>query len=233
MPAALLAGIVTLSGNEDMLSAADATQLATLPHFTKGDFSITVSDTAGDLAFAGYAAGLALADHVQLSAASNLTVGAAETLIAMANFQVNDDAPLTIAGSLPHLLALATANLAHNNSILDHTAIALTANAVATVGQMQELAALPQFDLFSLNGYTITVEDSGRNLASFTANAAAMPSAYAMAGDATLDAMQAGVLAADNVSIGDNTLTVADTPACPALAERRRERARDRPGTIG
>ena len=116
-----LAGIVTLSGDETALSAAAATQLAALSHFNKGGYHVTVSDTAANLGFAGNAAGLALADHVQLSQASSMSVAAAEALIGMANFQVNNAAPLTIDDTLTNLLTLATANLAHNNSVLAAT----------------------------------------------------------------------------------------------------------------
>ena len=208
-----LAGAVTLSGDETALSAANATLLAALGDFTKGAYSVTVSDAAANLAFAGNAAGLALADHVQLSLASSMTVAAAEALIGMTNFQVNDAAPITIADTLPDLLGLASASLAHNGSVLAATPIELSTSAVATVAQMEALAALAQYSTFSLNGNTITVEDSGRHLASFTADTIAVPAAYVMIGDATLSAAQAGLLAAENVQLGDNNLTVADTPA--------------------
>ncbi len=139
-----LAGAITLSGNETALSAANATQLAGLSNFSKGSYQITVSDTAAHLEYAGNAAGLALANHIQISQASDLTVTAAETLIGMANFQVNNVAPITITGTLPHLLLLANASLAHNNSVLTATPIALSAEAIASVAQMAALAELPQ-----------------------------------------------------------------------------------------
>ncbi len=208
-----LAGAVTLSGDETALSAASATQLAALGDFTKGGFHVTVSDTAVNLRFAGYAAGLALADHVQLSLSSSMTVAAAEALIGMANFQANAyAAPLTITGTLPHLLLLASANLPFNNDILAATSIALSANCVASVAQIEALVALPQYGSFNLNGHTLTVQDSGVNLATLPLADLASASAVVMIGDATLNAVQAGVLASEHVSLGNNSLTVADTP---------------------
>ena len=135
-----------------------------------------------------------------------MSVAAAEALIGTANFQANDAAPMTIDDTLPNLF-VATASLPHNNAILATTAIELSANAVATVAQMHALAALAQSSTFSLNGNTITVEDSGRHLASFTPDSIAVPAAYVMLGDATLNATQADALAAENVQIGDNDLT--------------------------
>lgn len=207
-----LAHSVTLSGDEDSLSAAAAAQLAALSHFSKGSASITVSDVAAALALTANAAGLALADHVQLSQAGSLGVVAAETLIGSANFQVNAGATLTIADTLPDLLQLAGASLAHNGSVLTATPIELTADATVDAQQMQALLALPQAGLFSLNGYQITVEDSGRNLVALINAGNSVACSYVMVGDATLDATDADTLATNGVQIGSNTLTVMGTP---------------------
>ncbi len=206
-----LAGAVTLSGDETALSAANATQLAALSHFSKGGYDITVSDTAANLAFAGNSTGLALADHVQLSQASDMTVAAAEALIGMLNFQTNDAAPIAIVDTLPDLLGLASADLAHNSSVLAATPIELSENSVVTAAQIEALASLPQYGSFSLNGHTLTVEDSGKDLASLTPSDTAPAGSVVMIGDAILTATQADAVAALSVQLNGYDLTVADT----------------------
>lgn len=208
-----LAASVTLSGPETGLSAAQATALAGIAHFNKGANAVTVSDTAANLAFAGNAAGVALADHMQLSTAASLSAASAEALIGLANFQTNGAAPLSIADSLAHLLQLGSVTLSHNNALLQPTSIGLSEDATATVAQMAALAALPEFAHFSLNGHALTVMDSGRHLASYTPAVGATPTAIQMIGDATLTAAQANAIAALGANITDNLLTVSDTPA--------------------
>ncbi len=207
-----LATGVTLAGPEAALTAAQATALAGIAHFGKGGNSVTVADTAANLAFAGNAAGIALADHVQLSTAATLTAAAAEATIGLANFQTNGAAPLAIADTLGHLLQLGGVVLAHNNAMLQATAIGLSDDATATVAQMTALAALPQFAHFATNGHSLILADSGRHLAGFVAQAGAIPTAVQMVGDATLTAAQANALAVLSTAIGDNLLTVSDTP---------------------
>ncbi len=206
-----LAGAVTLSGDETALSAATATLLAQLGHFNKGGHHVTISDTAANLAFAGNAAGLALADHVQLSQASSMTVAAAEALIGMANFQVNTGAPITITDTLPDLLGLATAELPFNNTVLAATSIALSQNTIATAAQIEALTALPQYASFSLDSHTLTLADSGENLAALTPEEAAAAGSVVMIGDALLTAAQADALAALSINLGGYSLTVSDT----------------------
>ena len=207
-----LATDIGLSGAEPTLTAAQATALASLAHFSKGANSVTVVDTAGNLQFAGNAAGIALADHVQLSAPATLSVAAAEATIDLANFQTSGTAPLAIADSLTHLLQLGSVTLSHNNTALQATSIGLSEDAVATVAQMNALAALPEFAQFGLNGYTLTVIDSGRHLATYTPSGGATPTSVQMIGDATLTAAQANALATLGADIGDNLLTVSDSP---------------------
>ena len=205
-----LAAVVTLSGPEAGLTAAAATHLSGIAGFGTGGNSVTVSDTAANLAFAGHAAGVTLADHVQLGAAATLSAAAAAALIGRTNFQ--SGALLSIADSLSHLLHLGSTTLAHNDAVLRATPIGLSDDAVATVAQMATLAALPEYAQFSLNGNNLVVLDSGRHLAGFTPARIATPTAYDMAGDATLNAAQANALAALGVNLGDNTLTIVDTP---------------------
>ena len=210
---ALVTSEVATDSSPIQIDAATATALAASDITLPGGATVVVQDTAADLAFAGNAAGLALADSVQLSAPASLTAAAAEALIGMANFQVNAAAPITIEDTLANLLLLSGVSLAHNNSVLAATPIELSGNAVATVAQIQALAALAQYGSFSLNGHTITVADSGRHLASFTADTTAVPSAYVMIGDATLTTTQANALAAEDVNLNGNDLTVVGTPA--------------------
>ncbi len=207
-----LAAAVTLSGNAT-ISAAQATALSGIAGFAKGANIVTVSDTAASLALPANAAGIALADRVQLSVAASLSVAAAESLIGLINFQTNGTAALAIADSLTHLLRLGSASLPHNNAILQATAIGLSEDATATVAQMNTLALLPEFAHFVLNGHALTVMDSGRHLAAYTVNAGAVPTEIDLIGDATLTAAQANHLAAIGALMGDNVLTVADTPA--------------------
>ncbi len=207
-----MATTIALSGDQT-LSAADATRLAGLGGLDKAGHTVTVTDSAANLAFAGYAGGLALADTVQLGSATSLDVGAAEALIALPNFAPNAAAPLTIVDTLSNLLDLGAASLAHNNAVLQATPIALSADTVATVAQMAALAALPEYAQFSRNGHTLTVADTGQHLAGFMPDAVAVPTAYVMTGDATVTAAQADTLAAMAVDLNGNMLTVADTPA--------------------
>jgi hypothetical protein len=207
-----LAASVGLSGNEAGLTAAQATALTGLVHFSKGANSVTVMDTAGNLQFTGNAAGISLADHVKPSAPTSLSASAAAALIDLANFENNGTAPLSIADTLAHLLRLSSVTLSHNNTVLQATSIGLSEDATATVAQMTALAALPEFAHFGLNGHTLTAIDSGRRLAAYTPNAGAMPTAVQMVGDATLTAARANALAALGTAIGDNLLTVSDTP---------------------
>ena len=204
-----LAGAVSLSGDENALTAASWAQLNALSNFSKGAYKVTISDTAADLAAANPTL-LAAADQVQLSTAATLTVAAAEALIRLANYQAG--ATLTIGDTLQNLLLLGSADLANNSGLLTTTPIELSADAIANVTQMNALAALLQYGSFSQNTHAITVEDSGLNLAGFVASGNAVPTAYVMVGDATLTVAQAQVLANDDVTIGTNHLTVADTP---------------------
>ena len=210
---ALVTSEVATDSSPIQIDAATATALAasdiTLPHGA----TVVVQDTAADLAFAGNAAGLALADSVQLSAPASLTAAAAEALIGMANFQVNAAAPITIEDTLANLLLLSGASLAHNNSVLAAAPIELSGNAVATAAQIQALAALAQYGSFSLNGHTLTVADSGADLATLTPTGVAAATSVVMTGDATLLASQADALAALPVNLNGNSLTVADTAA--------------------
>ncbi|MGE4047563.1 MAG: beta strand repeat-containing protein, partial [Acetobacteraceae bacterium] len=212
-----LATLVTLSGSEVTVSAAMAARLVGLDAFAKGDAVVTVSDTAANLASAGYAAGIAMADHVELSVAAVLSVSNAKELIGTADFRVNDAAPLTIQDTIGNLLTLGSTTLASNDDILRTTPIMLSADAVATAAQVNALRALPQYALsgasFDLNGFDLILQDTGLRLAGFTPDGVFTPTGYEMAGDATLTASQANTLAARNVDLGDNDLTVADTPA--------------------
>jgi hypothetical protein len=201
---------VTLTGNETALSAATATALAGIANFTKGVFAVTISDTSANLLDPAYAAGISLADHVKLSIAVALTVANAAALIGLANFQAG--ATLTIADTLPNLLALGSTTLAHNNSTLQSTAIGLSAATTATVAQLAALAALPQYTGFSRNGFALVLADTGAAIAGYTHDAIAVPTSYTMIGAATLTASQATVLAGDSIALNGNTLTVADTP---------------------
>ena len=161
-PGLALATAIALSGNET-LSAAQRHPACRDHRPEQGRPHVTVTDSAANLAFAGYAAGLALADTVQLGSATSLTVGAAEALIGMANFATNAAAPLTIVDTLPNLLGLASANLAHNNALLQAMPIALSGDTTATAAQMTALAALPEYALFSRGGFALTIADSGRH----------------------------------------------------------------------
>lgn len=207
-----LATHIQLAGSET-LSAAGATQLASIADLDKAGHTVTVADSAANLAFAGYSVGVALADVVQLNAATSLNVSGAEALIGAANFVPNPGAPLTISDSLTNLLSLTSADLPNNNAVLQDTPIALSGDTVATVAQMNALAALPEYAQFSLGGHSLTVVDSGRHLASFTPSGSATPTAYLMTGDARLTAAQADTLAQLGASLDGNTLTIADTPA--------------------
>ena len=209
-----LASRATLSGPEAGLTAAAATALAGVANFSKGGNSVTVSDTAANLAFAGNAAGIALADHVvRLSAPASLSVVSAKGLIGQASFQSSGAAPVTIADTLTHLLQLGGVSLPHNDAVLRAASIGLSEDATATVAQMAALAALPEYAHFSLNGFSLVVSDSGRHLAAYTPDTVAVPASIAMVGDAALTAAQANHLAALGANLGDNTLTVRDTPA--------------------
>jgi hypothetical protein len=207
----VLGSIQTMNADAT-IGAATATVLAALPNFTKGGHSITISDTASALLDLVYAAGMALADHEQLSAAASLTVASAEALIGLSVFQVNAGATLTIADTLPNLISLTGASLAHNTGVLQATAIGLSGDAVATTAQLAALAALPEYASFSRNGHLLTVQDTGAHIAAFSPDSVAVPTGYMMAGDATLSAAQADVLAARSVSLAGNALTIADTP---------------------
>jgi hypothetical protein len=212
-----LAATITLAAPEANLAAATATALAGFAGFSKGGNSVTVSDSAANLAFAGNAAGLGLADHIQVNAVTALSAASAEALIGLTNFQVNVSAPVSIADSLNHLLHLATTALVNNNDVLLATPIGLSDDAVATVAQLAALSALPQYALaghgFRLNGNDLVLMDSGRHLASYIPDGVLTPTSIVMAGDATLSAAQAGAIASLGIDLGGNTLTVADAPA--------------------
>ena len=209
-----LANGVTLTavGGPWTVSAGAAEALVSLPHFSAGT-GLAVSDTVGNLLAPANAAGLAAASSVTIASDSIVTAWQAEALIGLANFQTNGTAPIAIADTLTHLLQLGSVSLPHNNAILLATSIGLSEDATATVAQMNALAALPEFPHFSLNGNALTVMDSGRHLAAYTPAAGATPTSIQMIGDASLSAAQANTLATLGVAIGDNSLTVADTPA--------------------
>ena len=134
-----LAGAVTLAGDEAAVSVANWARVSGLANFSKNTHSVTISDGAANLAAAAPAL-LAAADHVQLATGATLTVAAAEALTGIANFTANAAAPITIADTLPDLLALA----ANHNAILLASSIELSADALVTVAQLTALAALAQ-----------------------------------------------------------------------------------------
>ncbi len=212
-----LAASVTLTTAPVTITASDATRLQMIAGFSTGGAVVTVSDTAANLAFTGFAPGISLADHLQLSAAATLTVAEAATLVGHAGFQVNGAAALTIADSLAHLLSLSSISLAPNNTILQSTAIALSEDTTATVAQLTALRNLAQYNLaghpFSLGGSDLVVLDSGRRIANFTPDSVVTPAAYVMTGDAIVSAAQATILATRNVDPSGNLITIADTAA--------------------
>ena len=136
-------------------------------------------------------------------------MAAAEALIRLANYQAG--ATLTIGDTLQTCCCWAC-RPGEQQRAATTTPIELSADAIANVTQMNALAALLQYGSFSQNTHAITLEDSGLNLAGFVASGNAVPTAYVMVGDATLTVAQAQVLANDDVTIGTNHLTVADTP---------------------
>ncbi|MBN8909156.1 MAG: hypothetical protein J0H99_21650, partial [Rhodospirillales bacterium] len=193
------------------MSAETATRLAALSGFGKGGHTITVSDTAAALAFAGYAAGLALADHVQLAAPATLTVADAAALIGMAGFQPNVGAALQIADTLPHLLTLGTLSLPQHDADLRATAIGLSEDGSGSAADLASLAALPQAATFSRNGHALVLRDSGAHIAAYAPSGSVIPTGYVMVGEATVSAAQATLLATRAVDLDGNALTVADT----------------------
>jgi len=206
-----LATALVLSGDEPGVSAETATRLAALSGFGKGGHTITVSDTAAALAFAGYAAGLALADHVQLAAPATLTVADAAALIGMAGFQPNVGAALQIADTLPHLLTLGTLSLPQHDADLRATAIGLSEDGSGSAADLASLAALPQAATFSRNGHALVLRDSGAHIAAYAPSGSVIPTGYVMVGEATVSAAQATLLATRAVDLDGNALTVADT----------------------
>ena len=193
-----------------VLTAAQASALLALPHLTAFT-GVTISDTADVLLAPASADVVAHADHIQLSIGTALSVSRAVSLVGLANYQTG--AALTIADTLANLLHLGSLALPHNAAILTATAIALSEDAAATVAQLAALAALPQYAHLSLNGHGVTLQDSGRHLAGYVSDGVVVPAAYVLVGDATLTAAQASALAAHGVVIGDNVITVSDTPA--------------------
>ncbi|HEY1930459.1 MAG TPA: hypothetical protein VGG99_00460, partial [Acetobacteraceae bacterium] len=202
-----LATAVTLKQPETGVSIANWAWVSALPGFTKGIYTVGIGDTAAAIAAANPSL-LAQADTVQLSSAAMLTVAAAESLVGIGNFVANAAAPITIADTLPDLLLLH----GNSNAILTAAPIELSANALVTVAQLATLAMLQQYSTFSAGGFAITVEDSGAHLAAYTPGSIAVPTFYVMIGDATLTQTQGNALVQENVSIGDNHLTIAADP---------------------
>ena len=225
-PQALLASInaaglavataIMLSANDVTITAQQAARLDAITQFDKGETVVTVSDTAANLTSAGYAPGIAMADHVQLSAPATLSVAMAAGLIGTPNFQVNANAALTIRDSLDDLLRLGDITLQNNDSILDTTRIVLAADVEATAAELMALRDLPQYSLtgatFSRDGHALVLADTGSDIAAFSPDSIAAPTAYRMVGDDTLSATEADILASFSTDLDGNRLTLADNP---------------------
>ena len=211
-----VATAIALSTSTVTISALQAARLEAIGTFDKGETVVTVSDTAANLMSAGYAGGIAMADHAQLSAAVSLSVQDAIALIGMPNFAVNANAALTIRDSLDDLLRLGEITLSDNDSILDATRIMLAADVQATAAELVALAALPQYGLtgatFSRDGHALVLADTGSDIAAFTPDSIAAPTAYRMIGDDTLSAAEADILAARSTDLDGNRLILADNP---------------------
>jgi hypothetical protein len=206
--------VVQMLSQNATVTAAEATELAALPHLALGAYTLTVSDTAANLLDPAYAPGLALASAVELSTPATVTVGQAVGLANLANFVANGADPIIIVDTLDSLLRVGSEP---GSAALDATPIGLSENATVTVAQLAALAALPQYDLsgnpFSLNGHTLTLVDTGANLAAYTPDGVVTPTAYVMTDNSTLTAAQADLLANDGVNLNGYSLTMADTPA--------------------
>ena len=212
-----VATAITLSASTVTISALQATRLDAIGTFDKGQTVVTVSDTAANLMSAGYADGIAMANHAHLSISANLSLHDATSLIGMPNFEVNGNAALIIRDNLDDLLRLGAITLSHNDSILDATRIVLASDVQATAAELVALAALPQYSLngrtFSRDGHALVLADTGSDIAAFTPDNIAAPTAYRMIGDDTLSAVEADILAARSTDLDGNRLTLADNPA--------------------
>ena len=174
----------TLSGQvlraSDTVSAAGATALNALSHFSLGGHSLTVSDTATNLLNGANSAGLALASSIQLNGTASLNAAQAEQLLQMTHFTLTQT--LNISGSSASLLDGTLQGLIAGDSFV-HVSLAAPETVDAHVAS--ELASLQGFsDTTNMN-----IVDSSSYLLAPGASAAEMVAAsVSLAGDETVSA---------------------------------------------
>ena len=222
-PALALATTTTLAADATV-TAAQAASLAAEPAFATGGHHLTIADSAANLA--GIAPAIAaLASAEMLTGTATLSAAAAITLTAAPGFSVAPGASLTIADSLPALLALS----AQVQSFAG--ALVLNANATASAAQVAAFAGLPHA---GLGGHTIAVADTAANLLGLSGAALADTASAALSADATLGAAQAAALAAlPGFSAAGHAVMVADTAANLLGLPRRGTRHRHRHHPVG
>ncbi len=200
---ASLAGTLALSASQSV-NAAALTQLAALgASFSEAGHTLTVTDSASNLASLSQSA-LALAGAEVLAAPATIAAAAAASLAALPNFSLAGQG-LTVSDTLANLIALSgpAAALA--------TAITLIGPANVTAAQLTAFAALPHA---STGGYTVGVTDTASNLIGLSALSLTDATSCTLASSATVSAAQYGELRAlPAFALGGNMLTISDSAA--------------------
>ena len=208
-----IATSVTLTGNANTVSSADANRLAGLKNVVRApDANLIVSDNAQTLLSDSSMPGLAIATGTQLTGTANtVTATQAAGLAALAGFTIGSGATLTVSDTATNLL------ISNNNlGIAKATSVQLTGTSNAdTAAQVAVLAALAGFSVAP--GATLVASDTAANLL-LSSNAAGIAKATSVQLIGTPNivtaAQAAALVALTGFTVGSGaTLVVADTAA--------------------
>ncbi len=167
------------------VSASQLASLAALPGFATLGHSVTVADTAANLAALAPQA-LEYATATTLSADATVTAAQASTLMAEPGFSPGAY-HLTIADTAANLLALPHATQ------LAATTLALSASQAVSAAQLTQLASLGI--KFDPAGNTLVCQDTAANLVALSPTALALSTVEVLSAPATVSAATAAILA--------------------------------------
>jgi hypothetical protein len=204
-----LAGLAgtTLAANATV-SATAAETLAGLEaqiNFSLGGHTLTIQDTAANLVALQNAAGVALANTIELSEPATLDAADAETLLANPHLLLN--ATLTIQDSSANLLDGALMTDITQSGDAAHIQVQLAGPETLDAETAASLVALPGFD----DTQNLTIADSSAYLlASANLSAEQQAVAVTLAGDEIVSANTVLRLSeVPHFAVGDNMLTLA------------------------
>ena len=201
-----LAGSILLAANAT-LNAAQFATLRGLPHVSLAGHTVTVSDTAANLA--------SLSGDISMIVATNLSTGASVTaavfvsLTALPSFSAAGNM-LVITDTAPALLGISTLNLSQAASAT------LSTDATVSANQAQTLLTEPAF---STGGHQFVIADTAANILGLPHTLLIAATSLTLAGDQNVSASELTQLASIGIKFTEagHSLTCVDTAANLAM----------------